>query len=78
MTPPDNPRPDPAEQRLIDYLVELRDDPPETDKALVRRVSRSARWQAAVRDPLQVIGHLTGAVLDGIAGLFGPSRRSGR
>lgn len=69
---------DPGEGRLVAYLEELRADPPETDRALTQRVTRSARWQAALRGPLEVVGHLGGALVDGIATLLGGSRRSGR
>jgi hypothetical protein len=78
VTPPDQTPPDPGEGRLVAYLAELRGDPPPTDKALTRRVQRSARWQHAVRGPLQVIGHLTGALTDGVAALLGGARRSDR
>jgi hypothetical protein len=69
---------DPGEGRLVTYLAELREDPPATDAALVRRVGRSARWQQAIRGPLEVVGHLTGALLDGIGALLGERRRPGR
>jgi hypothetical protein len=69
---------DPGEGRLVTYLAELREDPPATDGALVRRVGRSARWQQAVRGPLEVVGHLTGALVDGIGALLGERRRPGR
>jgi hypothetical protein len=66
---------DPNEQRLLAYLEELREDPPTGDESLVRRVNRSARWQHAIRGPLEAIGHLTGAFADGIAALLGGSRQ---
>ena len=69
---------DPGEGRLVAYLAELREDPPPTDEALARRVHRSARWQQAIRGPLEVVGHLTGALADGIAALLGGSRRPDR
>lgn len=69
---------DPGEDRLVAYLGELREDPPPTDTTLARRVHRSARWQAALRGPLEVVGHLGGALLDGIAALLGGTRRSDR
>ncbi len=70
--------PDPGEGRLVAYLGELRDDPPPTDEELARRVQRSARWQQSIRGPLEVVGHLTGAIVDGIATLLGGSKPSGR
>lgn len=69
---------DPGEGRLVDYLAEVRADPPPTDEALARRVQRSARWQHAIRGPLQVVGHLGGALADGIVTLLGGPRRSDR
>jgi hypothetical protein len=69
---------DPGEGRLVAYLAELREDPPAGDEALVRRVGSSARWQRAIRGPLEVVGHLTGALLDGIEALLGERRRPGR
>ncbi len=69
---------DPGEGRLVTYLAELREDPPPTDEELVRRVGRSARWQQAIRTPLEVVGHLTGALVDGIEALLGERRRPGR
>jgi hypothetical protein len=72
---PRDERADPGEGRLAAYLAELRVDPPVSDEALVRRVQRNARWQQAVRGPLEVIGHLTGAFADGVAALLGDPRR---
>lgn len=69
---------DAGERRLVAYLEELREDPPAADPELVRRVRRSARWQHAVRGPLQLVGDLGGALLDGIAAMLGGSRRSDR
>jgi hypothetical protein len=66
---------DPGEGRLVTYLAELRADPPPTDEALGRRVQRSARWQQAIRAPLEVVGHLTGALVDGLGALLGDRRR---
>jgi hypothetical protein len=70
--------PDPGEGRLGLYLAELREDQPTADAALVPRIQRSARWQLAIRGPLEVIGHLSGAFADGIAALLGERRRPGR
>jgi hypothetical protein len=68
---------DPGEGRLVAYLAELREDPPPTDEGLTRRIGRSARWQQAIRGPLEVVGHLTGALVDGIGALLGERRRPG-
>ncbi|MGV1047550.1 MAG: hypothetical protein ACOYD4_03365 [Solirubrobacterales bacterium] len=77
MTPAELP-PDPGEGRLVAYLEGLREDPPQPDAELGRRVNRSARWQHAIRGPLEVIGHLSGALFDGIAAMLGAARRSDR
>jgi hypothetical protein len=78
VTPPDQAPADPGEGRLAAYLAELREDPPQTDEALARRVKRSARWQHAARGPLQVIGHLSGALADGLTALLGGTRGRNR
>jgi hypothetical protein len=78
MTPAGGTQPDPGEPRLVTYLEELREDPPPTDAALTRRVGRSARWQHAVRGPLQLVGDLGGALVDGITALLGGPRRGPR
>ena len=70
--------PDPAEGRLTGYLEELREDAPASDSSLTLQVQRSARWQAAIRAPLQLVGQLGGALVDGLASLLGASRRDGR
>ncbi len=74
MTSPGQTPADPGEGRLVAYLAELREDPPPTDQALARRVHRSARWQHAIREPLQVIGHLSGAIADGVSTLLSGTR----
>jgi hypothetical protein len=71
---PEQGPPDPGERRLVAYLEEVSANPPPTDEALAPRVHRSARWQQAVRGPLEVIGHLGGAVADGIAALLSGTR----
>jgi hypothetical protein len=78
VTPAEPQTPDPGEGRLVAYLAELREDPPPTDEELARRVHRTARWQGAIRGPLDVIGHLTGALVDGIEALLGERRRPRR
>lgn len=78
MTSADVPGPGPGERRLLGYLEELREDPPATDTAIVRRVNRSARWQRAVRDPLRAVGQLAGAFADGVFSLLGSKRRVDR
>lgn len=69
---------DPGEGRLVAYLEELREDPPATDAKLAHRIHRSARWQGAIRAPLEIIGHFGGAFFDGIATMLGRSRRTDR
>lgn len=64
----------PAERRLDEHLALLRDDAPAPRADLVRRVTRTARWQDAVRKPLQVVGAVARAALDA----FGLFTRRGR
>jgi hypothetical protein len=78
VSPPERDHSDPGEGRLSDYLEELRDDPPQSDPALGRSISRHARWQQAVRAPLHVVGILAAALVDGVAGVLGARRTDGR
>jgi hypothetical protein len=71
VSPAGNDYSDRGEARLGGYLEELRAEPPAGDRALVRRIARSARWQQAVRAPLQVAGVLAAAVAVGVAGILG-------
>ncbi len=52
----------PAEQRLHEHLAVLREDAPPAPTTIVKRVVRSARWQRAIRRPLQAIGALSATV----------------
>jgi hypothetical protein len=78
VTPAEQTPPDPGEGRLVAYLEEVGENPPPTDEALVRRVHRSARWQHAIRGPLEVVGHLGNALADGLTVLLGGPRRPDR
>jgi hypothetical protein len=42
---------------------------------LAPRVVRAARWQRAVRTPLQAAGRLAAALVDGVAFVVGGTRR---
>lgn len=75
MTSSEAPTPDPGEGRLLVYLEELRGDPPATDPTIAGRVQRNARWQHAIRGPLQLVGQLAGALATGVSALLGPSGR---
>jgi hypothetical protein len=55
-----------AEQRLLELLEPLRDDPPRSSEVLVERTVRAARWQRHARVPLQFAGHLASTVLDAV------------
>lgn len=57
----------PAERKLAEHLQVIRDAPVEPSRALAPRVVRTARWQRAVRRPLQAVGRLAAAVADGLA-----------
>ncbi len=61
----------PAEQRLSEYLELLRADPPVPGPDLIAGIVRRARWQAAVRDPLVLVGTVATALGEGIRLLFG-------
>jgi hypothetical protein len=63
-----------AERRLVEHLEIVKASPPPGGQALARRVVRRARWQRALREPLQVIGTIAAAVVDGLAGLLGLRR----
>jgi hypothetical protein len=68
MTPDAQPPPTPAAERRLDEHLEL----------LRHRVVRTARWQRAVRVPLQVAATVVGAVIDGLRVLVGGRRGSQR
>jgi hypothetical protein len=63
-----------AERRLVEHLEIVRASPPRGDRSLVRRVVRRARWQRALRQPVQIIGAIAAAVVEGVAGLLGVGR----
>ena len=74
--PPSSPA---AERRLDDHLALLRTaDREPVERGLVRRVVRAARVQQIIRAPLRVAGMIATAVLDGLAGLLGGTRRRSR
>jgi len=62
----------PAEQRLYEHLAVLREDAPRAPATIVKRVARSARWQRAIRRPLQAIGALSATVGHALAVLLKP------
>ena len=45
----------PAQRAAAQHLGLLRLDPPTPDRALIRRVMRTTRWQHAVKAPLRVV-----------------------
>lgn len=67
----------PAERRLIEHLEIVRASPPPGGRSLVRRVVRSARRHRALREPLQLIGTIAAAVIEGVGGLLGRRRERG-
>ena len=69
---------EPAEERLRRHLARLREDAPRSGRALTERVIGTARWQRAVRGPLQVIGLVATAAVDGLALLAGRRGRRRR
>jgi hypothetical protein len=68
----------PAEARVLGLLLLLRGADLRADPALARTIVNSARWQRVVREALAAVGSLAAALVDGLAGLSGLSRRQGR
>ena len=66
---------DDAEDRVAEYLTELRDEPPAADAELESAIVRRARWQQAVRTPVKAVGALGAALGEGIALFLGLRRR---
>lgn len=78
-TPPADEDLRPAERRVAELLGTLRTDPPRPEPGLARSVARTARWQAAVKPPLRIVGMFAAALYDGAKLLVGAGRReSGR
>jgi hypothetical protein len=65
----------PAEQRLDEHLELLRANPPTAAPDLITRIVRTARWQAAVRDPLVLIGAVALSLGESIRLVFGAKER---
>ncbi len=70
--PPDSASP--AERKLEEHLELVRRDRPEGGTQLTRRVVRTARWQRAARTPLQAVGRIAAALVDGLALALGGRR----
>ena len=66
----------PAELRLSEHLALLRASPPTAAPELIRRIMRRARWQAAIRDPLVLVGAVAFAIGESLRLLVKP--RAGR
>ena len=64
-----------SEDRVAEYLGELREDPPRPGTALVPVIVRRARWQQAVRRPVKAISALAASLGDGLALILGIRRR---
>ena len=73
----DDAPPTPAEQRLQQHLLVLREDAPQPGTELVPFVVRRARWQRAVRGSLRAVGRLLSAAFGGVALATGLRRRAG-
>ena len=63
----------PAERRLHEHLLLLRDTPA-APASLTERVLYTARWQQTLRSPLLAVAHLAAAAADGIRLLLGGIR----
>lgn len=68
----------PAERRLDEHLELLRSHQPAGDRSLAPRVVRTARWQRALRAPIQVAAAIAGAIIDGVRTLTRGRRGPGR
>lgn len=68
----------PSERRLEAYLGELREHPPQGSTEIVKKVSRGARWQRAIRAPLEVVVGMAAALFEGIGSLLGADRETRR
>lgn len=73
--PPDEELTD-AERALSTHMELLRVSPPESRPGIVARIVHAARWQRALRRPLNAVAAVAGAVLDGIRLLFPGRSRS--
>ncbi len=73
-----SPPPSPAHHRLDEHLELLRVEQPPADRSLAPRIVRTARWQRALRAPVQVAASVVGAVIDALSGLIGAGRRGPR
>ena len=78
MTGVDDPREDltPEEQRLAALLLLLRSHEPRTAGPSPEGVVRVVRVQLVVKDAVQAVATLAGAVADGVALLLGRGARS--
>ena len=63
-----------SQDRVAQYLSELREEVLAPDAALDRAIAQSARWQQAVRTPLRAVGVLTLALGEGAALILGLRR----
>jgi hypothetical protein len=68
----------PAQERLDEHLELLRAEDPGPGRSLAPRIVRTARWQRALRAPVQVAAAVVGAVIDALSGLMGGRRRGAR
>ena len=69
---------EPAEDRVAEYLTELRDDPPSPESGMERSIIRRARWQEAVRTPVRAVGVLGAALGEGLVLILGMRRKEDR
>ena len=66
---------EPAEDRVAEYLGELRDEPPAPGTEFGHHVARRARWQEAVRTPVRAVGALGAALGEGLVLFLGLRKR---
>ena len=65
----------PVEERLDEHLELLRRDDLAAHAALTTRIVHRARWQRALRAPVQMAAAIVGSVADGLRTLIGGPRR---
>ncbi len=65
----------PAERALATHMELLRASPPSPAPGLVAHIVHAARWQRALRRPLNALAEVTAAVVDAVRLLFSGGSR---
>jgi hypothetical protein len=75
MTDDGGPATSPAQQRLDEHLELLRQDEPRGHEELVHHIVQRARWQRALRAPVQLAASIVASVSDALRSLLGAESR---